>query len=114
MLTATPPLGLLAETLQREGIDPKETSLEIGEFGGEAGIKAAGTRRRLEEGLGIRAYDIYGLAEIGPTRGTECAAQAGLHWAEDQFLVEIVDPDSKKPVPEGVRTRPGFTGEYVI
>lgn len=99
---ATPSFGLyVAETLAREGIDPQGLGLTLGAFGGEAGVELGGTRRRLEAGLGIRAYDIYGLSEIAPTMAAECPAQAGLHWAEDQFLVEIVDPVTGAPVPEG-------------
>lgn len=102
VITATPSFGVfLAETLQREGIDPLDIGLEIGAFGGEAGVEVGGTRQRLEAGLGIRAYDFYGLAEIGPTMGAECEAQSGLHWAEDQFLVEIVDPATGRAVQEG-------------
>ena len=102
VLMATPSFGLfLAETLRKAGVDPRELGLRLGAFGGEAGVEAPATRRRLEEGLGIRAYDIYGLAEIGPTMGAECKAQAGLHWAEDHFLIEIVDPASDEPLGEG-------------
>ena len=99
---ATPSFGLyLAETLKRQGLGPEDVGLRCGAFGGEAGVEVGGTRRRLEEGLGIRAYDIYGLSEIAPTMACECEAQAGLHWAEDFFLVEILDPITHEPVPDG-------------
>ncbi|MDA8200827.1 MAG: AMP-binding protein [Thermaerobacter sp.] len=99
---ATPSFGLyVAETLAREGVDPRSLGLALGAFGGEAGVELGGTRRRLEAGLGIRAYDIYGLSEIAPTMAAECPAQSGLHWAEDHFLVEILDPVTGDPVPEG-------------
>ncbi len=98
-LTATPSFGLyLAETLQEREL---ESPLAIGAFGGEAGTENPATRRRLEEALGIRAYDYYGLAEMGPTFAGECEAQSGLHFAEDHYLVEVVDPETKEPVPEG-------------
>ena len=101
-LLATPSFGLfVSETLRREGIAPHEGSLEIGGFGGEAGVELGGTRRRLEEGLGLRAYDFYGLSELAPTMAGECEAQTGLHWAEDHFIVEIVDPKTGEAVPEG-------------
>ncbi|GGN02878.1 phenylacetate-coenzyme A ligase [Thermus composti] len=98
-LTATPSFGLyLAEVLKEKGL---ESPLSIGAFGGEAGTENPATRRRLEEALGIRAYDYYGLAEMGPTFAGECEAQAGLHFAEDHYLVEVVDPETKEPLPEG-------------
>ena len=100
-LFATPSFGLfVAETLAREGIDPTSLACAIGAFGGEAGVELGGTRERLETGLGIRAYDIYGLSEVAPTMACECPAQAGLHWAEDHFLVEVLD-DNLAPVDEG-------------
>ena len=60
-------------------------------------------RARLEELLGLRALDIYGLSEvIGPGVATECfVAQDGLHVNEDHFLVETVDPVTGEPVPDG-------------
>lgn len=98
-LTATPSFGLyLAETLKEKGL---ESPLAIGAFGGEAGTENPATRRRLEEALGIRAYDYYGLAEMGPTFAGECEAQSGLHFAEDHYLVEVVDPETKELVSEG-------------
>ena len=54
----------------------------------------AATRRKIEEGLGIDAYDYYGLAEIGPTCASECKEKAGLHWVEDHVLVELVNKDT--------------------
>ncbi|KPD32357.1 CoA ligase [Thermus scotoductus] len=98
-LTATPSFGLyLAEALQARGM---ASPLALGAFGGEAGTENPATRRRLEEALGIRAYDYYGLAEMGPTFAAECEAQAGLHFAEDHYLVEVVDPETQEPLPEG-------------
>lgn len=99
---ATPSFGLyVGETFAKEGVDPRELGLSYGAFGGEAGVELGGTRQRLEHGLGIRAYDIYGLSEIAPTMACECEAQAGLHWAEDHFLIEIVNPETGQPAPEG-------------
>ncbi|GAA5335205.1 MULTISPECIES: phenylacetate--CoA ligase family protein [Thermus] len=98
-LTATPSFGLyLAEVLKERGL---ESPLRIGAFGGEAGTENPATRSRLQEGLVLRAYDYYGLAEMGPTFAGECAFQQGLHFAEDHYLVEVVDPESKEPLPEG-------------
>ncbi len=101
-LFATPSFGLyVSETLAREGVDPRELGVRAGAFGGEAGVELGGTRGRLESGLGIKAYDIYGLSEIAPTMACECEAQDGIHWAEDDFLIEIVDPETHRSVPEG-------------
>lgn len=66
-------------------------------------------RRRLEEGLNIRAHDIYGLSEImGPGVTTDCEYHAGSHFMEDHFYPEIVDPDTLEPLPDGE------VGELVI
>jgi phenylacetate-CoA ligase len=106
---ATPSFGLhVAERARQAGIDPRSLALRIGAFGGEAGTEVPGTRRQLEEGLALDAYDYYGLAEIAPTFAAECTAKAGLHWAEDHFLVEFLAPDSLTPV------APGEVGVVVI
>lgn len=98
-LTATPSFGLyLSETLREKGV---ESPLRIGAFGGEAGTENPATRARLEENLVDRAYDFYGLAEMGPTFAGECQVQEGLHFAEDHYLVEVVDPETREPVAEG-------------
>ena len=66
-------------------------------------------RREIELRLGLRAIDIYGLSEImGPGVACECEFQTGLHGWEDQFLFEVIDPDTGSPVPEGQ------AGELVI
>jgi phenylacetate-CoA ligase len=102
VLIATPSYALhIAEELRRRNISPDDLALRLGCFGGEAGAENAATRTKIERGLGIDAYDYYGLAEIGPTFASECIAKAGLHVAEDHVLVECLDPDTRKPVPEG-------------
>lgn len=101
-IIATPSYGLhLAEALREAGHSPDELALRIGSFGGEAGTENAATRAKLERGLGIDAFDYYGLAEIAPTFASECTEKTGLHWAEDHFLVEVVHPETKEPLPEG-------------
>ena len=101
---ATPSFGLyVAEKLRERGIEPSSIPLRIGSFGGEGGTENASTRKRLEEGLGIDAYDFYGLAEIGPTFAAECKEKAGLHFVEDHYLIEVLDPKTKEPVGEGER-----------
>ena len=59
-------------------------------------------RRELEDKLGIRAYDIYGLSEVlGPGVSYECQEQAGMHINEDHFIAEVIDPDTGEVVPDG-------------
>ena len=102
VIIATPSYGIyLAEQLRDAGYSTDDLQLRVGCFGGEPGTEVPATRRALEEGLGIKAYDYYGLAEIGPTFTSECTAQAGLHWSEDLHLIEVIDPDTMEPVPEG-------------
>ena len=99
---STPSFAMyLIEKMQERGMTGDQLALRIGSFGGEAGAEVPSTRQRLEAGLGIEAYDLYGLAEIGPTMAAECTHKAGLHWTEDHHLVEVVDPQTKEPVPEG-------------
>jgi phenylacetate-CoA ligase len=102
VLLATPSYALhIAEALQERGIDPADLPLRLGCFGGEAGAENPSTRAKLEAGLGIDAFDYYGLAEVGPTFASECEAKAGIHIAEDYVIVECLDPDTRKPVPDG-------------
>jgi phenylacetate-CoA ligase len=109
VLLSTPSFALyIAERMSQRGIAPSEIPLRIGCFGGEAGAEIPSTREKIETRLGIRAYDYYGLAEIGPTCASECEEKSGIHWAEDHLLVEIVDPETKK------RCKPGEIGVLVI
>jgi phenylacetate-CoA ligase len=102
VLLATPSFGLyIGERLRVEGRDPGALALRAGCFGGESGTELPGTRARLERALGVDAYDYYGLAEVGPTFASECTEKAGLHWAEDHYLVEIVHPETGAPLPAG-------------
>lgn len=109
VICCTPSYSLfLYETALESGIDIKELPLRIGVFGAEPWTEEM--RRDIETKLGIKAIDIYGLSEImGPGVGIECIeAQAGAHLQEDHFLLEIIDPVTKEPLP------PGETGELVI
>ena len=102
VLIATPSYGMhIAEVMRGAGVGPEELSLRIGAFGGEPGAENDSTRGKLEDGLGIDAFDYYGLAEVGPTFASECRAKAGIHFATDHMLVECVDPDTKRPVRDG-------------
>ncbi len=109
MIACTPSYALfLADSLEQEGIDPKrDLKLKYGVFGAEPWSEEM--RQKLQERLGIRASDIYGLSEIlGPGVGIECEAQKGLHIFEDYFLPEIVNPETCEVLPEGE------VGELVI
>jgi len=97
----------LLERAAEMGIDIAALPLRAGIFGAEPWTDAM--RARIQQGGGIRAYDIYGLSEIiGPGVAIECEEQDGLHIFEDHFYPEIVDPDSGEPLPEGVE------GELVL
>jgi phenylacetate-CoA ligase len=103
ILTCTPSYAIrLGEALAGAGLRPGHgLSLRAGLFGAEPW--SAQLRVRIEELLGLRALDIYGLSEvIGPGVAAECAEAAdGLHVNEDHFLVEAVDPVTAAPVPDG-------------
>jgi phenylacetate-CoA ligase len=108
VLCATPSYALaIAEVAEREGVDLRASKLEVGLFGAEPWSEAM--RAEIEARMGLKAVDVYGLSEImGPGVAVECEAQEGLHAWEDHFLVEIIDPDTGRPVPEGE------AGELVI
>lgn len=75
------------------GVDKSEISLKAGVFGAEPWSDEM--RRKIEELLGIKAYDIYGLSEVmGPGVAFECSEQTGMHVNEDHFYPEIIDPDT--------------------
>ena len=107
-LCATPSFGLhLAEALAAEGVKPAELGFRYGIFGAEPWSEAV--RRAIETGLGLRAYDVYGLSEIvGPGVSGECEVREGLHVADDHFLPEVVDPATGEP------RNPGQPGELVL
>jgi phenylacetate-CoA ligase len=101
-LAATPSYALVIAAAVREaGIDPSELRLEVGLFGGEPSTD--GLRHEIERQLGLAAIQFYGLSEMcGPGVAAEClAGRAGMHVQEDHFLVEVVDPESGAPLPEG-------------
>lgn len=89
----------LAESIEERGIKD-QIKLKAGIFGAEAWSEDM--RADIENRLGIKAYDIYGLTEIeGPGVAFECEEQNGMHICEDYFIPEIVDPDTFEPVPDG-------------
>ncbi len=90
----------IGETLKEMGISPDELDLKAGIFGAEPWTQEM--RLQLEEKLGIKAYDVYGLTEImGPGVAYECSEQTGMHVNEDHFIIEALDPDTGLPVPDG-------------
>lgn len=101
ILACTPSYAvLIAETAQEMGVDLSETALRAGIFGAEPWSE--NMRVQIEEMLGVKAIDIYGLSEIlGPGVAAECSQQHGLHVNEDHFLIEIVDEETLRPVPDG-------------
>ncbi len=109
ILCATPSYALnIAEVAEGMGIDIRKLPLRTGIFGAEPWTDAM--RRDIETRLGIKAVDIYGLSEIiGPGVACEChSVQNGLHGWEDQFLFEIIDPETMQP------KSMGEAGELVI
>ncbi|MEC4570819.1 phenylacetate--CoA ligase PaaK [Streptomyces virginiae] len=100
MVTPSYMLTLLDE-MERQGIDPRSTSLRTGIFGAEPWTEEM--RREIEERLGMDAVDIYGLSEvIGPGVAQECVeTKDGLHIWEDHFYPEVVDPLTGAVLPEG-------------
>ncbi|WP_439710783.1 phenylacetate--CoA ligase PaaK [Anoxybacillus gonensis] len=99
----------IAEKMEEMGLNPNETSLQYGIFGAEPWSEEM--RATLQQKLGIKAVDIYGLSEvIGPGVAIECyEAQNGLHIADDHFLVEVIDPKTLEPVEEGKEGELVFT-----
>ncbi len=108
-LACTPSYALfLAETIRDSGIPGEEFNLKVGIFGAEPWTD--NMRKEIEEKLGIKAYDIYGLTEIsGPGVGCECEYQDGTHLWEDHFYPEIVDPETLQPLPAGEQGELIFT-----
>ena len=89
----------IIELMAEKGIELPD--LKIGIFGAESFSDEM--RRRVEGQLGIRAFDIYGMTETGGvgTTGMDCEARCGIHVWEDQYITEIVDPETGAPVPDG-------------
>ena len=98
----------IADEMQRQGIDPKKSSLRVGMFGAEPWTNEL--RQSIEQRTSLQALDLYGLSEIiGPGVAAECIeTKDGLTFWEDHFYPEIVDPQSGEPLPDGEK------GELVI
>ena len=97
----------LAESIHERGLQD-QIKLKAGIFGAEAWSEDM--RHDIENKLGIKAYDIYGLTETsGPGVAFECEAQSGMHINEDHFIAEIIDPDTGEVLPEGSKGELVFT-----
>ncbi|MBO7178197.1 MAG: phenylacetate--CoA ligase, partial [Clostridia bacterium] len=108
-LCCTPSYAVyLADELRKMGLTPDDLSLKQGFFGAEPWTEEM--RKKIEEGLGVKAYDIYGLSEItGPGVATECEYQCGPHVQDDLFYPEIINPVTLEPVKEGEEGELVFT-----
>jgi phenylacetate-CoA ligase len=105
----TPSFALyFADFLEKKGIDPrKDLALKRAFVGAEPYTEE--TRRKIEDGLGIKVYNSYGLSEMnGPGVAFECQHQSGMHLWEDHYIMEIIDPDTGEILPAGER------GELVL
>ena len=97
----------LAESIHERGLRD-QIKLKAGIFGAEAWSEDM--RRDIQDKLGIKAYDIYGLTETsGPGVAFECSEQTGMHINEDHFIAEIIDPDTGEVLPEGSKGELVFT-----
>ena len=97
----------LSESIHERGLQD-QIKLKAGIFGAEAWSQKM--REDIEKGLGIKAYDIYGLTEIsGPGVSFECEDQTGMHINEDHFIAEIIDPETEEVLPMGSKGELVFT-----
>ena len=98
----------LGEALAEAGMTPDDIHLKAGIFGAEPWTEEM--RRSIEKSLGLKAFDIYGLTEIcGPGVAYECEEQKGMHVNEDHFIIEILNPETGEPVPDGEKGEIVFT-----
>ncbi len=107
-IACTPSYALyLAETMDKMGLKKENLKLRVGAFGAEPWTQHM--RLEIEQRLGLKGYNLYGLSEIcGPGVSYECEAQNGSHICEDHFYPEIINPDTLEPLPIGQ------TGELVF
>ena len=107
-IACTPSYALyLAETMDKMGISKDQIRLRVGAFGAEPWTEQM--RQEIQERLGLRGYNLYGLSEVmGPSVSYECQMQHGSHICEDHFSPEIINPTTLEPLPYGQ------TGELVF
>lgn len=108
VLCCTPSYALyIADEMAEMGVKKEDLHLRLGIFGAEPWTEEM--RQQIEERLGLKAYDIYGLSEIiGPGVAMECEEKNGLHIMADHFIPEIIDPVTEEVLP------PGSKGELVF
>ena len=108
-IACTPSYALyMAEAMERMGLTKEEIHLRVGALGAEPWTE--NMRKEIEERLGIKAYNIYGLSEImGPGVSYECECQHGSHINEDHFYPEIIDPETLEQLPYGQQGELVFT-----
>ncbi|WP_223420975.1 phenylacetate--CoA ligase PaaK [Tateyamaria pelophila] len=109
-ITVTPSYALsILDEFHAQGLDPRESSLEVGIFGAEPWTNAM--RLEIEDAFDMHAVDVYGLSEVmGPGVSMECVeSKDGLHIWEDHFFPEIIDPDTGVPVEDGALGELVFT-----
>ncbi len=110
VIVGTPSYALyMAEVARSLGVDPRQDlRVRRGLFGAEPWSE--GMRAEIEAAWGLKAFDNYGLSEvIGPGVAGECEEKSGLHINEDHFLVEVIDPETGRPLPPGERGELVFT-----
>ena len=108
-IACTPSYALyLAETLEKMGLSKDDINLRVGAFGAEPWTE--NMRKEIEERLGLKGYNIYGLSEImGPGVSYECSEQNGSHINEDHFYPEIINPETLEQLPYGEQGELVFT-----
>ncbi len=101
VLVCTPSYAItIASRMEQMGVDPKSLALKVGLFGAEPWSE--GMRKEIESRLYLSATDNYGLSEIiGPGVAGECEYKCGMHLFEDNFIAEIIDPDTGEVLPRG-------------
>ncbi len=109
IICCTPSYAIfLADEIKKAGLSKADLKLKAGLFGAEPWTEEM--RKEIEEKLGIKAYDIYGLSEIcGPGVASECEYQVGSHINDDHYFPEIVDVDTLEPLPYGEKGELVFT-----
>jgi len=109
VLCSTPSYALtIAERAEEMGLNLRELPLRVGIFGAEPWTTAM--RQEIEERMGIRAMEAFGLTELGgPGVAFDCEAQDGLHINEDHYIAEVVDPETFEPLPLGEKGELLFT-----
>jgi len=108
VLVCTPTYALrLADEARQRGLDMRGSAIRITIHAGEPGASIPETRRRIQEAFGAKTFDHAGMTEMG-AYGFECESQSGLHINEDEFIAEVIDPETLEPVGDGQK------GELVL